>query len=160
MTPKQTLIITLAGVGIALLLGSLLWSVQSAPPPLKFAIVRRTHDSVGAAKVTVEVLNSTRRIQNYAYWAQLPTSNGWAAATNWESQHPGRLHWIEAGRAIRFALSAPEGAAVWRLKFMREPQPNALEWKWYGFVRWAGLKRVGMREGPAHSYFFTDPMTQ
>jgi hypothetical protein len=143
-----------------LVLGTLFLITPRALPPLGFRIVGRTNDLAGLKKVQVRVINYSRRIHNYAYWAQVQTTNGWANASNWEAQHPGQLHWIRSHDTNQIDLPPPEGASVWRLKFMRELQPNALEWKWYALVRRTGLRRMGLREQPRRSYFFTEEITE
>ena len=142
-----------------LLLAALFLSMPPAPPALQFGILGRINDRSGATAVLLSVVNNSGRIQNYAYWAEAQTASGWAKATNWEAQHPGQLHWIEGHHTNQLALPAPEGAPVWRLKFMRETQPTPLEWKWYALVRRTGLRRLGFREQQPPRYFFTDQIT-
>jgi hypothetical protein len=144
----------------ALLLGALFLSMPPALPALQLNLLGRTNDHSGGTKTLVSVVNNTGRTQNYTYWAEVQTTNGWARANNWEAQNPGQLHWIRGRNTNRFALPAPEGASIWRLKFMRMPQPSALEWKWYDVVRRTGLRRLGLRDQPPQSYSFTDQMTE
>jgi hypothetical protein len=161
MTPKRKLVVSAAGVlCLALLLGGVLLLIPPARPALHFGILGRTNDSSGATKTLVSVVNNTGRTQNYTYWAQVQTASGWTEAKNWEAQRPGQLHWIRGHDTNRFALPAPEGASTWRLKFMRMPQPSALEWKWYAVVRQTGLRRVGLQDRPPQSYSFTDQVTE
>ena len=145
---------------IVLLFAYLLVAMRRAHPALRFSILSRTNDATGTQWAVVEVANQTSRFQNYAYWAEVRTANGWATATNWDLQHPGRLSWISGSDKYRFALPAPEGASVWRLRFMRMAQPSSLEWQWYALVRRFGLKRVGLRDQPSMGYSFTDQMTR
>ncbi len=143
-----------------LLIAVLFLSTPRALPPLLFTTSGRTNELSGGSKVWVRVVNTSGRTQNYAYWAQILGTNGWADATNWEAQHPGRLYWIRSHATNEIVLRAPEGESVWRLKFMRELQPSSLEWKWYALVRRTGLRRIGLREQPPRSYFFTDQIAQ
>jgi hypothetical protein len=160
MTPRRRLAAVAAVVGcFPLLLAALFLSIPPAPPALQFSILGRTNDLSGATAVLLSVVNNSRRIQNYAYWAEARTASGWAKATNWDAQHPGRLNWIESHHTNWLALPAPEAAAIWRLKVMRQPQRSALERKWYALVRRTGLRRVGFQEEPKRSFFFTDQIT-
>ena len=161
MTPKRKLFVRAAGVlCFALLLGGLFLSIAPRPPAIQLSILGRTNEPSGATQTLFSAVNNSGRIQNYAYWAQVPSATGWTEAQNWELHHPGQLHWIRGHDTNRFALPAPEGASIWRLKFMRMPQPSPLEWKWYAIVRRIGLKRVGLRDYPPQSYSFTEQMTE
>ncbi len=146
--------------GFVLILGGILLLTRPARAPLQVTVLGRRAGSSGERKVILRVENTSRGIQNYAYWAEVQFPNGWVTATNWASQHPGMLHWIMGHTTYEFALVAPEGGTTWRLRFLREPQPSNLEWKWYDIVRRTGLKRMGLRDSPAQSYFFTQPITE
>ena len=161
MSTRSRWQVTAAGaVCFGLVLGVIFLLTPRALPPLESSILGRTNDLSGGRQVQVTLVNNSRRIQNYAYWAQIQTTNGWATASNWEAQHPGRLHWIRGHDTNGIALPAPEGASIWRLKFMSELQPSALERKWYALVKRTGLRRIGLREQPPQSYFFTDQVTE
>jgi hypothetical protein len=154
MTSKIKLVAWAAvAVCLSLLLWGLFLSIPPTPAPLQVSILGRTNDSSGGAKTLVRVANSTRRIYNFTFWAEVQSTNAWIEAENWDPE--GRLYWINGHDVRQLALPAPEGAKTWRLKFVRYPQPSALEWRWYAIVRWAGLKRVGLLDQPPHSYFYT-----
>ena len=143
---------------LALLLGGIVLWPHRVSEPVQVNILGPTNAASGGAKVVIEVINNSGRMQNYAYWAEVQNGPRWIVATNWESEHPGRLRWIESYDTNRLALSVPEGGSIWRLKFMRRVQPGGLERRWYALARRAGLGRVGLPEQPRQIYFFTEEM--
>jgi hypothetical protein len=159
MSNRKRLWTAIALCFVLLVVGIVLWP-HRARNPVQVNILGRTNAASGGVKVVIEVLNNSGRMQNYAYWAEVQNGPRWVVATNWESEHPGRLRWIESHHTNRFALSAPEGGSIWRLKFMRRVQPSGLERRGYTVVRRAGLGRVGLPEQPRQIYFFTEEMTE
>ena len=106
-----------AVVCLSLLLACLTGLLTSRAAILQISILNRTNDVSGEAGIPITVKNNSPGILNFAYWAEIQTPNGWAVATNWDAQHPGRLYWLRGRADSHLILPSPPGAGIWRLKF-------------------------------------------
>jgi hypothetical protein len=158
MSSKKKVLAWVLGLGFASIVAGVSLLIQPVCLPLKVTILGWFDMPWGTREVYLRVQNNIRRDQHYTYRAEFQTATGWAEARNWEP--PLGMNWIKSYATNYFTVPPPEGVTAWRLKFMRYPEPTPLGRKWYSVVWRTGLKRVGLRDAPSRSYFFTEKIVK
>jgi len=154
------------GIGVILLLAAgtttvMVVETHVSAGALHVGFLGPTNLPSGVTQTLVRLENSGSRAQNFCYWAEVQTAGGWIGATNWDSEHPGYACYIKGHGVREFTFPAPDGAMTWRLKFMTGvATETAIERRWYKTVRWAGLKRYGLDDGPPMRFFYSDTITK
>src|SRR5688572_13166576 len=82
---------------LALLPGGIVLWPHQASEPVQVNILSPTNAASGGAKVVIEVINNSRRMQNYATGQRCRM----VLVGLWESEHPGRLRWMAGFAAAR-----------------------------------------------------------